>query len=119
VVACRRIAEAATGAQVVLVEFARRLNHALVSLAVLDQDRSLYVDYPAMFNGPGADLWRAVDGGEIHSGGFAIVFLLKRGSTSLLAIDWAGAEGAALSFWSADEGGPFDQLIGDSWNQSS
>lgn len=119
VVACWRIAKSAMpGVQVVLVEFARRLNHALVSLAVIDQDRRLYVDYPATFNGPGADLWRADDGGEIHPEGFTIVFLLKRGSTYVLGIDWDGAEGAALSLWSADEGGQFDQLISASWYRS-
>lgn len=118
VVGCWQIAETPTCVQVFLVEFARRLNHALVNLAVLDQDRSLFVDYPAMFNGHGADLWRADDGGEIHPEGFEIVFLLKRGSTYLLAINWAGAEGTALSFWSADAGGQFEQLISDSWYRS-
>jgi len=116
VVGCWPIAEFEPRTQVAIIKFARHLNQALASLVVIDGERRMYVDYPAEFNGPGADLWRADDGGEIHPEGFEIVFLLKRGSAYLLAIDWAGAEGLAL--WSAAENGQFEQLIGDSWYQS-
>ncbi len=96
VVGCWPIAESTAGIQTAIIEFSRRLNNALASLVVVDGDRRMYIDYPADFRGPGSDLWRADDGGEIHAEGFEVVFLLKRGSTYLLAIDWAGAEGKCV-----------------------
>jgi hypothetical protein len=117
VVGCWPIADS-EGVRVAVVEFARRLNQALASLVVVDGERRMYLDYPAEFRGPGADLWRADDGGEIHAEGFEVVFLLKRGSTYLLAIDWAGAEGHALSLHAAEGPGQFTELITDSWYRS-
>ena len=101
-----------------IIEFARRLNHALACLVVVDGERRMYVDYPADFRGPGSDLWRADDGGEIHAEGFEVVFLLKRGATYLLAIEWKGAEGSALSLHVAEGTGQFKELITDSWYRS-
>jgi hypothetical protein len=115
VVACWPIGVSPGGVQVAIVEFARRLSDALASLVVTDGDRRLFVDYPARFNGPGADLWRADDGGEIHAEGFEVVCLLKRGSTYLLAINWRGAEGNALSLHIADTGDQFREIITTSW----
>ena len=90
-------------------------DQALASLVVVDGDRRIYIDYPADFSGPGADLWRADDGGEIHAEGFDVVFLLKRGSTYLLALDWAGAEGNAFRCTRAEGAGQFKELFSDSW----
>ena len=118
VVACWPIAGSPAGVQVAMIEFARRLTHALASLVVIDQEKRLYVDYPAEFNGPGADLWRVDDGGEIHPEGFEVVFLLKRGPAYLLGVSWAGAEGQALTFWSAEDGNQFKKIITDSWYRS-
>jgi hypothetical protein len=101
--------------QVAIIEFTRRLNQALAALVVVDGDRRIYIDYPADFRGPGSDLWRADDGGEIHPEGFGVVFLLKRGSTYLLALDWKGAEGSALSLNTSDEAGQFKELFSESW----
>src|SRR5687767_12661943 len=67
VVGCWTIAESTAGARVAIIEFARRLTDALASLIVVDGDRRIYVDYPARFKGPGDDLWRVDDGGEIHA----------------------------------------------------
>ena len=118
VVACWPIAEGGPGIQVAIVEFSRRLTRALASLVVIDGDRRAYIDYPADFKGPGDDLWRADDGGEIHSEGFEVVFLLKRGATYVLAVDWAGAEGNALSVHTADAGAQFKEVVTDSWYRS-
>ena len=117
VVGCWPIADAG-GVHVSIIEFARRLNHALACLVVVDGERRMYVDYPADFRGPGSDLWRADDGGEIHADGFEVVFLLKRGTTYLLAIDWRGAEGSALSLHVAEGTSQFKELITDSWYRS-
>lgn len=118
VVGCWPIAEGGAGIQVAIIEFSRRLTRALASLVVIDGDRRIYIDYPADFKGPGDDLWRADDGGEIHAEGFEVVFLLKRGTTYLLAVDWAGAEGSALSVHTADGGGQFKEVVSDSWYRS-
>jgi hypothetical protein len=115
VVGCWPIAESPTGSRAAVIEFARRLNHALASLVVMDGDRRLYVDYSGDFNGPGADLWRADDGGEIHPEGFHVVCLLKEGSTYLLAIDWRAPEGNALSVHIAESGEQFKELTTDFW----
>ena len=117
VVACWPIDDSPTGVQVVIVEFARRLSHALASLVVIDGERRLYVDYPAEFKGPGADLWRADDGGEIHADAFEAVFLLRRGTTYWIAIDWAGAEGKNLSLQTAD-GEAFKEVLTAYWYRS-
>jgi hypothetical protein len=115
VVGCWPIAASSGDVQIDIIEFSRLLTHALATLVVLDGDRRLYVDYPAEFKGPGDDLWRADDGGEIHAEGFEVVFLLKRGSTYVLAVDWAGAEGSALSLHIAEGSGPFKEVLSDSW----
>ena len=117
VVACWPIGESPTGVQVAIIEFARRLSHALASLVVVDGDRRLYVDYPAEFRGPGADLWRADDGGEIHAEAFEVVVLLKRGTTYWIAIDWADAEGKNLSLQTAD-GEQFKEVLTAYWYRS-
>jgi hypothetical protein len=118
VVGCWPIAISPSGVRVEIIEFSRLLTHALATLVVIDGDRRLYVDYPAEFKGPGDDLWRADDGGEIHADGFKVVFLLKRGSTYVLAVDWAGAEGDALSVHAADSGSQFKEVVTDSWYRS-
>jgi len=117
VVACWPIAASPDGTHVAILEFARRLTHALASLVVLDGDRRVYVDYAAEFNGPGADLWRADDGGEIHAEGFEVVCLVRRGTTYFLAVDWRGAEGSALSLWISEDA-QFKEVITDSWYRS-
>jgi hypothetical protein len=118
VVGCWPIGESAGGIQVALIEFARRLSDALASLVVVDGDRRLYVDYAAKFNGPGADLWRADDGGEIHAESFEVVFLLKRGMTYWIAIDWAGAEGNNLSLQTGETGSQFKEVVTAYWYRS-
>jgi len=118
VVGCWPIAASSSGLRINIVEFSRLLTHALATLVVIDGERRMYVDYPAEFKGPGDDLWRADDGGEIHAEGFEVVFLLKRGSTFFLGVDWAGAEGNALSVHAAEAGSQFKEVVTDSWYRS-
>jgi hypothetical protein len=118
VVGCWPIAEPAGGIQIAVIEFSRHLTQALASLVVIDGERRIYVDDPATFKGPGDDLWRADDGGNIHAKDFEAVFLLKRGETYVLAINWAGPEGNALSLHAAESGGQFKELIRDYWYRS-
>jgi hypothetical protein len=118
VVGCWPIAVAPSGVRVNIIEFSRLLTHALAALVVIDGDRRMYVDYPAEFKGPGDDLWRVDDGGEIHAQGFQVVFLMKRGATYLLGVDWTGAEGNALSVHVAEGGSQFKEIVTDSWYRS-
>lgn len=121
VLGCWPIAESTSGTRIAVLEFSRHLTRALASVVVIDGERRLYVDYPATFKGPGDDLWRADDGGNIHPEGFQIVFLLKRGTTYIVGIDWAGAEGSALSVYIADgltDPGEFKEMTSDSWYRS-
>ena len=118
VVGCWPIAESTAGIQVAIIEFARRLTQALASLVVIEGDRRTYIDYPADFKGPGDDLWRVDDGGEIHAEGFEVIFLLKRGTMCVVAVDWAGAEGNVLSVHTAEGEGQFKELMSDSWYRS-
>ena len=118
VVGCWPIAESTAGLHIAVLEFSRFLTQALASVAVIDGERRMYVDYPAVFTGPGDDLWRADDGGNIHANGFEIVLLLKRGETYVIGIDWAGTEGSALSLHIAEDGGPFRVVLRDSWYRS-
>ncbi len=118
VVGCWPIAASAQGIQVAVIEFSRHLTQALASVIVIDGERRMYVDYPATFKGPGDDLWRVDDGGNIHAEGFDVLFVLKRGTSYVLAIDWKGAEGSALSVHVAEGGGQFEELISDSWYRS-
>jgi len=118
VVGCWPIARASGNLQVAVIEFSRRLTHALASIVVIDGGRRVYIDYPAEFKGPGDDLWRVDDGGEIHADRFDIVFLLKRGSTYMLAVDWKGAEGDALSLHASEDSAQFKELVSDSWYRS-
>jgi hypothetical protein len=117
VVACWPVAQS-SGAQVAIVEFARRLSHALASLVLIDGNRRAYIDYPADFKGPGADLWRVDDGGEIHAEAFEVVALLMRGSTYVLAVEWRGAEGSALSLWTNDGDSQLKEVTTDYWYRS-
>ena len=115
VVACWPIASSGHGVHALLIEFARRLRYALASLVVVDEARRIYVDYPADFTGPGADLWRVDDGGEIHPDEFDIVFLLKSGPAYFMAVSWSAAEGHSLSLFKADNSIEFKEIVKDSW----
>lgn len=118
IVGCWLVAQSTPGVAIALLEFARRLQLALASLVVIDRDRRIYVDYAAEFTGPGADLWRVDDGGELHPEGFDIVFLLKRGTSYLLAVSWTAAEGVSLGLWEADSGAQFTEIVTDGWYRS-
>lgn len=118
VVGCWPIGASAAGSQIAVIEFSRHLTQALAGVVVIDGERRMYIDYPATFKGPGDDLWRVDDGGNIHAERFEVIFLLKYGTTYVVAVDWSGAEGNALSLHIAEGGDQFKELINDSWYRS-
>ena len=118
VVSCGLIADSEKGIRVFVIEFARLLNQALASIAVFDGTTATYVDFPARFAGPGADLWRVDDGGEIHPESFQIVCLLRKSGSYVLGLQWDGSEGAALSLWTGTGGNTFAPVLNESWYRS-
>lgn len=115
VVACWLLATSNTGEPIGLIEFARRLRSALASLVVVDGERAIFADYPAEFTAPGVDLWRVDDGGVMSPEGYEVVFVLRRGTSSVLGVSWSGTEGINLALWTADDGDRFTETINDYW----
>ncbi len=118
VVHCWPIAHLGENRRIVLVEFARRGADALASLVLLDRDRAVFEDYPATFSRRDEDLWRVDDGGVLTPEGFEIVFVLRRGTSYTIGVNWSGTENASLAVLVSGEGSRFTPVISDSWYQS-
>ena len=97
-----------------LVQFAHQGTDALASVVVRDGARLLFADFPAKFRGEGEDIWRVDDGGELDPQYIRVVFLLRRGASIVLGIDWAGTEGNDLSVFVSDVD-RFTKAIDDYW----
>ena len=102
---------------VVLVEFERRGTNALASLVLVDGRRAIFDDYEAEYRGPGSDLWRVDDEGQLSPEGFRLVTALRRGTQWMLAVSWAGTEGVSLSFLVANQADRFTTVLRDYWYQ--
>jgi hypothetical protein len=103
--------------QIVLAEFARAGKRALASVVVVDREHLWFGDYPAEFRGPGEDLWRVDDGGELSAEGFQIIFVAQRGNRQALGVSWAGTEGRSLTLFLSGKGNGFDRVVEDYWYQ--
>ena len=112
---CWPIASVAAGRSIVLAEFARQDRDALASLALLDNGRTIFADYPAVFRGEGQDLWRVDDGGILSAEGMEILFLLQRDSSYVLGVNWLASEGASLALFVSKGSDNFVQVIKDYW----
>jgi hypothetical protein len=114
---CWAIAESPprAGLQVVLVEFARQGKDALASLVVVDGRTTVFADQPGDAS-RGDSVWRVSDGGALHPDAFRTVFLAKRGSRLVLAVEWGAEEGSVLKLFEAD-GETFRQLLQEYWYQ--
>jgi hypothetical protein len=115
VVNCYAIARLPADRRLLLVEFARRDKDALASLVLVDHDRMIFADYPAVFRGKGEDLWRVDDGGVLSAEGFRVVFLLQRGTFYALGINWLGSEGGSLAVFVSNGDNRFTRVIADYW----
>ena len=105
-------------ASLVLVEFARQGKNALASLVMADRNRMIFEDFPAVLRGQGPSLWRVDDDGVLSPQAFQIVFLLQRGTSYVLGMNWESAEGAALSVLVSNGEDRFTQVIQDYWYQA-
>ena len=115
VVNCRSIAQLVTGGRLLLAEFARQGNDFLASVVMMDDDRMIFADYRAVFRGERESLWRVGDGGVLAPDGLGIVFLLRRGTSYTIGVDWVGAEGSSLAVFASDGGAQFIQVIAEYW----
>lgn len=118
VVNCWPIASLPAARQLVLVEFARQDKDALANIVLIDRDRPIFADYPAVFRGEGKDLWRVDDGGVLSANGLQVVFVLQRGTAYTLGVSWSGAEGASLAVFASDGGDRFTRVLADYWYRS-
>lgn len=100
---------------IVLVEFARRDKDALASVVVIDGERMIFADYPRVFRGQGQTLWRVDDEGILRADGFRVVFLVQRGDSYALGVDWLGDEGDSLSVFISDGDRRFIEVVRDYW----
>ena len=112
---CWAIARLPADRRLVLVEFARQDKDALASVVLMDRDRLIFADYPALFRGEGEDLWRVDDGGELSPKEFEVVFLLQRSTFYALGVHWHGAEGASLAVFVSNGDNRFTKVIKDYW----
>jgi hypothetical protein len=115
VVHCWAIARLPANRRLVLVEFARRDKDALASVALIDGNRIIFADYPAVFRGAGEDVWRVDDGGVLSPEDFQVVFLLQRGNFYALGINWRGSEGGSLAVFVSSSDNRFTRVIADYW----
>ena len=105
---------ALSGSPALLVQFAHQGRAALASVVVRDGARLLFADFPAEFKGEGEDIWRVDDGGVLDPQYMRVVFLVRRGSSIVLGLDWAGTEGNNLTVFVSDGSG-FHRVIEDYW----
>ena len=114
VVNCRTIARLPADRSLILAEFAHEDKNALASVVLIDRERMIFADYPAVSRREGEDLWRIGDSGALDADDFRVVFLLQRGSFYALGVAWAGEEGLNLSVL-VSNGDRFDKVIADYW----
>jgi len=98
-----------------VVEYVRVGRDALASLIVVTNERAIVIDFPATYRGEGEEMWRAGDGGELSPEGFSVPFIIRRGGTSFVAVDWGAEEGNSLSLYASEPGAPARQAISDYW----
>ena len=98
-----------------IVEYVRVGTEGLASLIVVTNERAIAIDFPAKYRGEGEEMWRAGDGGEFSPDGFNVPFVVRRGSSYVIALDWGAEEGNSLQLYSSDPGTPARQAISDYW----
>ena len=113
--ACWSVAAVQGHGLVSVVEYVREGTEALASLIVVTNERAIAIDFPAKYRGEGEEMWRAGDGGEFSPDGFNVPFVVRRGRSYFIALDWGAEEGNSLKLYSLDSGSPVRQAISDYW----
>ena len=113
--ACWSIASMQQHGLVSIVEYVRVGTEGLASLIVVTNERAIAIDFPAKYRGEGEEMWRAGDGGEFSPDGFNVPFVVRRGSSYVIALDWGAEEGNSLQLYSSDPGRPVRKAISDYW----
>lgn len=98
-----------------VVEYVRAGRDALGSLIVVMSERAIVIDFAAEYRSEGEELWRAGDGGEFSPFGFNVPFIIRRGGSYFVAVDWAGEEGNSVSLYASEPGIPARGVISDHW----
>jgi hypothetical protein len=113
--ACWSVASIRPHGFVGVVEYVRAGSDALASLIVVTDERAIPIDFPATYRGDGEETWRAGDGGEFSPDGFSVPFIIHRGGTCFVAVDWGAEEGHSLSLYGSERGHQPRQFISDYW----
>ena len=112
---CWPLATLPAGKELMLVEFARQDQDALASIVLIDGDRSVFADYPAVYHGDSLDLWRVDDGGVLDPASIHILALLQRDASYMLAVSWSGTEGENLNLFVSNGDNRFTSVVQDYW----
>lgn len=113
--ACWSVAKVPQHGLVSVVEYARAGADGLASLIVVTNERTIAIDFHAKYNGDGQEMWRAGDDGRLSPDGINVPFVVRRGHTYIIALDWGAEEGNALTLYSSEPGVPARMVISDYW----
>ncbi len=83
------------GQQIYLVQFERQEDQMLASLAILDEGKWAFMDYPAEYNE--SSTWRVDDQGEVYPEMFSFLFAAQSAEGMVLGVKWLGAEGENMT----------------------
>ena len=112
VIHCWHLAEG-PGAQLAAVQFVTVDSSALASIVVDRGGPMMFHDLPAVYRGPGEDLWRVEDGGVFSPADLHILFVAELPGGYMMATTWAGAEGESEQLLAADTTGNLRTLVTD------
>lgn len=91
-VAVWTVAQINSSMKLYLAQFENQGDNALASLVLVQDDRLIFMDYPAKYDE--MSTWREGDGGMVSPGMFDVLFALKDSSGKIeIGISWGGDEG--------------------------
>jgi hypothetical protein len=112
---CWALGEVEPDGSIGAVVYERIGTGALASLVVVSGGGAILSDFPAEYRGQGEDLWRVDDGGTFSPGGLAVPFILRRGASRYVAVEWRGSEGVSVSLFVSEGDAPARQALRDYW----
>ncbi|MFC4597858.1 hypothetical protein [Cohnella hongkongensis] len=88
------LARGEEGQRLYAVQFQRQGEEMLASLVWQDEERFVFMDYPAVYDE--YSTWRVDDGGQISPDMFRFLFAARSEDGVVLGVQWMGAEGENL-----------------------